>query len=167
LARRYADEHPLVLVLDIDVVRGLIGAWLDHWAESGLLARRMALAMARTHLAAGHDVLVPQFLGRVDFVTELDELCGRVGASFVELALLSDAADARRRFVQRSSQPETVEHRGAWALQERCGGEDALEAMYAALLSVVAQRPGTIVVPTIDGQPDQAYRAMSTLLDRR
>jgi predicted kinase len=59
LARRFADEHPLTLVLEIDMVRALLGAWLDEWQRSGTVARVIALAMARTHLEAGHDVIVP------------------------------------------------------------------------------------------------------------
>ena len=31
LARRYADAHPLTLVLEIDAVRALLGSWLDEW----------------------------------------------------------------------------------------------------------------------------------------
>jgi hypothetical protein len=26
----YIDEHPLTLALDIDVVRAMLGRWLDH-----------------------------------------------------------------------------------------------------------------------------------------
>jgi 2-phosphoglycerate kinase len=39
LARRFADEHPLTLVLEIDMVRALLGAWLDEWQRSGTVAR--------------------------------------------------------------------------------------------------------------------------------
>jgi predicted kinase len=46
LARRYAQDHPLTLVLDIDVVRGLLSAWMQDPPQSGLLARDLALTMA-------------------------------------------------------------------------------------------------------------------------
>ena len=36
LARRYVEEHPLALALDIDVVRGMLGGWLDHPVEGRL-----------------------------------------------------------------------------------------------------------------------------------
>ena len=38
LARRYAQDHPLTLALDIDRVRGMLGRWLDtptQWAQHG------------------------------------------------------------------------------------------------------------------------------------
>jgi predicted kinase len=68
LAKRYVEEHPLTLALDIDVVRAMLGRWLDHPIEAGLMARRMALEMTRVQLLAGHDVVIPQFLGRLNFV---------------------------------------------------------------------------------------------------
>jgi hypothetical protein len=52
LAARYVADRPLALCLDVDVVRGLLGAWTDVPHEAGLLARRLALTMARVVL--GH-----------------------------------------------------------------------------------------------------------------
>ena len=57
-----------------------LGAWLEHPAEAGLIARRLALAMARVQLGDGRDVVVPQFLGRLEFVLALQERSGRVAA---------------------------------------------------------------------------------------
>jgi hypothetical protein len=111
LARMYAAEHPLVLALDIDVVRAMLGRWLERPMEAGLIARRMAIEMARVQLSGGRDVLVPQFLGRLDFVLELEELCTQVGAEFVEVALLSSPQDAADRFLRRAHHPETSAHR--------------------------------------------------------
>jgi predicted kinase len=34
LARMYVDQHPLVLALDIDVVRAMLGRWLDDPSET-------------------------------------------------------------------------------------------------------------------------------------
>ena len=62
------EDHPLTLVLDIDQVRGMLGRWLDQPTDAGVLARDLALAMARTQLDAGRDVVVPQYLGRLEFV---------------------------------------------------------------------------------------------------
>ena len=77
LAARYVADRPLALCLDVDVVRGLLGAWQEHPHEAGLLARRLALAMARVALHEGRDVVVPQFLGRPQFIGELEALARR------------------------------------------------------------------------------------------
>lgn len=157
LARRYADEHPLVLVLDLDAVRAMLGRWLDEPVEAGLAARRMALEMARVQLMAGRDVVVPQFLGRVDFVLALERLCTDVDAQFLEVVLLSSPRDAAQRLLQRSAHSDTLEHRDAAALLARSGGVDALPAMYGRLLDVVASRPNTRTVMTVAGEQERAY----------
>lgn len=113
LARRFADEHPLTLVLDVDLLRAMLGGWLDQPHEAGMLAREMAVAMARVHLVAGRDVLVPQYLGRLDFVETLHRLAVGVGAEFVELALLSDRDEVVRRFEHRSATSDDPVHRQA------------------------------------------------------
>lgn len=143
LARRYADDHPLALVLDIDQVRGMLGRWLHTPAEAGLLARAMALEMARVHLRSGHDVVVPQFLGRLEFVDTLQRLGQETGAEFIEVALLTSPEDAAHRFTRRSADPGRAEHQDATELLERSGGVGKLSDMCARLLEVVAARPET------------------------
>jgi len=141
----YVDEHPLALNLDVDQIRSLIGGWRDA-AESGLLARAIALAAARTHLVAGHDVVIPQFLGRVAFLEQVELLAREVGADFHEIVLLDSKANSLRRFVSRGD--ATKAH----------VGPAELSVMYDRLLSVIAVRPGAQVVPTVAGQVERAYQ---------
>jgi predicted kinase len=145
LARMYVDEHPLALNLDVDQIRSLIGGWRDA-AESGLLARAIALAAARTHLVAGHDVVIPQFLGRVAFLEQVELLAREVGADFHEIVLLDSKANSLRRFVSRGD--ATTAH----------VGPAELSVMYDRLLSVIAVRPGARVVPTVADQVERAYQ---------
>lgn len=79
-----------------------------------------------------------------------------VGAEFVEVVLLSDPQDAA---ALRSTlgQPETAEHRDVGVLLDRSGGVDALPEMYDLLPKMVASRPGTRIVVTVDGRVKQAY----------
>jgi len=79
LARRWVVGHPLALNLDIDVVRGLLGGWVETPHESGVAACRLAIAMATTHLADGHDVIVSQFLAQEQFTSGWTTLHGRLG----------------------------------------------------------------------------------------
>lgn len=157
LARRFASEHPLTLVLDIDQVREMLGRWLDSAARAGVLARRIAVEMARVHLQSDHDVVVPQFLGRLEFVDTLQLLCHETGAEFIEVALLSSAHDAATRFARRSAESDSAEHRDAAELLERTGGVGTLPDMYRRLVQVVAARPHTRTITTVEGQIDQAY----------
>ncbi|MFB9683099.1 AAA family ATPase [Amycolatopsis plumensis] len=103
LARRYADHHPPALALDVDQVRAMLGGWRSSPGEAGLLAREIALAAARTHLRAGHDVVVPQLLARPAFAERLEALAGETGASFHEIVLLPGLEETLRRFAARGS----------------------------------------------------------------
>lgn len=165
LARRFAEDHPLTLVLDVDQVRGMLGRWLDQPMESGLLARELAVAMASSQLRAGHDVVVPQYLGRLDFVETLDGLAVDAGAEFVEIALVSDRDDVVRRFERRSEDSADPAHQEAAELQRRCGGREQLAATHDKVLAVIAARPGTRVITTVDGDLAGTYAQLLVVLN--
>jgi len=97
LAQRYADDHALALIVDIDDIRRHLGRWADV-QESKLVARDLAIALAEHHLRRGHDVIVPQFLGRPDFRERLRGLAATVGTSFVEVIITDDPATVVERF---------------------------------------------------------------------
>lgn len=158
LARRYADAHPLTLVLEIDAVRALLGSWLEEWQQSGHAARVIALAMARTHLEEGQDVIVPQLLTLRPFAEMLRETTEAAGATFYEFALLDPREVVLARLAQRSDPDGAFSSR---ALTEKQGNEpgDAYDAFVAAL----AERPDAIVIE--DPLSDGAYDALLRLLD--
>jgi predicted kinase len=162
LANKYVAAHPLAFCLDLDGIRRLLGGWKEHQTESGLLARGMAVEMARVHLASGHDVVVPQFLGRSDFIERLEDVAAQVGAAFIEIALLDDKDGALARFAARASDPELASHhRDAVSLL----GAGDLAAMYDRLQEIVASRPQTIVIPTRAGEMDRAYHDLVAVID--
>ncbi|MFV2017029.1 AAA family ATPase [Micromonospora sp. LOL_023] len=166
LARRYVEDHPLALDLDIDRVRDLLGGWAQQPRPAGLLARSIALAAARTHLAGGHDVVIPQLVAQPVFLEQVEQVARDTAATFHEVLLLDSKENAIRRFVGRTARGETPEHRQAAEMLERQGGLAELAALYDRLLSVVADRPATQVVQTRDGEPDQAYRDFLACLFR-
>jgi predicted kinase len=153
LARRYADEHPLTLALEIDVVRAMVGSWLEEWERSGTQARRLALAMARAHLEDGRDVIVPQLLTRREFVDELRALAANVGATFHEITLL-DAKDAvMRRLEARNEQSGAFSAR---ALVEKQGS--SLEEAYDRFVEALHDRPDAVVISA--ATTEDAYAAL-------
>jgi hypothetical protein len=165
----YADEHPLALNLDIDRIRSLIGRWRDDPHPAGLLAREIALAAARAHLAAGHDVVIPQFLGRLTFLEQAEQVAEQAGASFHEIVLLDTRENAVRRFTERTragAGPADPAHVEAQESIDQRGGPAGLSVMYDRLMSVIAARPAAQVVPTTSGQVDQAYRDFLRCLGR-
>ncbi|HEY1639529.1 MAG TPA: AAA family ATPase [Streptosporangiaceae bacterium] len=151
LGAMYAARHPLVLNLDIDQVRALIGGWRDDLHNAGILARAISLAAARAHLSAGHDVIVPQFLGRPQFLVALEELARECGAGFTELVLLDSRDNVRRRFTSRSADPAQPR------IQDDTSPAE-LAQMYDRLLALLPSRPAAVIVPVADGQVNQAYQ---------
>jgi predicted kinase len=162
-ARRYIAEHPLALCLDVDAVRGLLGRWTEEPTAAGLAARRLALAMAREHLAAGHDVVVPQLVARGPFVDDLAGVAGRAGAGFHEVVLDVDEGQMLRRFAARRHAGRPGNGDTAW-LVERDGGESHLRALRAALEAFVEGRPSAVRVPSSDGDPERTYRDVLAVL---
>lgn len=154
LARRWARARPLALALDVDIVRAMLGDWEADPAGAGRAARALALSMARTHLAAGRDVVVPQYLARPDFIDQLDAVASDVGAVFLEVALQVDAEVADRRFRER----------GAADVHGGLGGEmaDVLRE-HERFLST---REHLHRIRSIEGDIDAAVRELDALVAR-
>ncbi len=140
LARRYRDEHAGVLCIDADELRSWIGGEADDHAES---ARHLALALARAHLEAGNDVVVPQLVARVDQVERFAAVAEEAGAGFVEVMLHGSVVEAR-------VPDDAVEN-----LVEYANG----------LADVVADRPDTHRLATRHGDVDSAYLQLLDVLD--
>lgn len=150
LANRYAAEHPLALALDLDLVRGQIGTDLDQPDAAWFAARDLVAAMARTHLSAGHDVVVSQYLGRPEFLDRLAAVAVDVGVPFVEAVLMDHRAAALERFAVR-------------------GGDVHLgPEFYDRLRDMLPDRPAAQVIWTDDGAVDAAYQELLRVVgDRR
>lgn len=164
LARRFADEHPLTLCLDVDVVRGLLGDWVSRPQEAGLLARQMATEMARVALSSDRQVIVPQFLAKADFIVELETLADATGAAFVELALTARIDDVVAWFSVRSADPETPAHRDAQELLDRSGGVEELRPLLGPWQRLVDSRPGVRRLTARRGDIDSSYEDLEHAL---
>ncbi|MEZ5243472.1 MAG: AAA family ATPase [Acidimicrobiales bacterium] len=167
IAGRFTDSRPLALNLDVDVVRGMLGAWLDDPSTAGLAARSLALAMAETHLTAGRDVIVPQFLGRRDFLDQLAEVAERTQATFIETALWLDRETALAAFAQRGAMPSDQTHHDAVSLVDRAEHADPVGRMYDAFVELVETRPATRRVDVIRGEIDLTFARFVEALDIR
>ncbi len=150
LARRFVADHPLALNLDLDVVRSLLGGWQDDWLAAGLLARELALVMVRTHLASGHDVIIPQLIADPEYLASIE--ASATGATFHEVVLLAEPDVLTRRFAERAD-PVSAQLDGMPALAELTG----------RLLAVLADRPHARISRT-DGSLDESYTNLLALL---
>jgi len=156
LAGRYVDDHPLALNLDIDSLRCAMGRWETH-DESKSLARALAVEMARVHLGAGHDVVVPQLVARIEFVEALERAAREAGAEFCEILLRATVADTVPRVQDRRAAMEAA----AAAHPQRSVdlGSDRIAAIIEELEQVARRRPRTRVIDAA-GDVEAAYAAL-------
>lgn len=151
IAALLVAARPLALNLDVDAVRGALGAWSEQPHESGLAARRLALAMCTAHLTAGHDVVVPQLVARDTFVLELEAVAAQVGARFVEVALMVDREEMLRAFAARSAAPENQQHLDAVELVRQSGGTESLVELHDRLMAFLDTRRSARMVDVTRG----------------
>jgi hypothetical protein len=166
LAELYVADHPGVLNLDIDQVRGMIGGWQERFAETGEIVRPMAKVMALTHLRGGRDVVMPQYLGVVGELAGFEAVADEAGATFCEVVLMDDKERSLLRFSGRGAGDERPWHRQVREIVRRQGGRDMLAAMYDRLADVIAARPSAVVVPSAEGEVEQTYRSLVSVLER-
>ena len=163
LARRFVDDHPLAMNLDIDSIRRLLGRWRADPTQAGLLARAMTLTMAREHLGNGYDVVLPQFLGKPQFLEQAEVVAEVAGAAFHEIVLMDGRDEVFRRFAARTRAAAEPAHVEAGELVADLGGEPMLAAMYDRLLLVISARPRARVVQCPEGRPTMRIRSCSSL----
>lgn len=156
LARRYVDDHPLALALDIDVLRSMLGHWRDDPMGAGLAARAIAIAAADVHLRAGHDVIVPQFLARADFVEQLEHCAAAADVTFVELLVRSRVDDGVRRYAARAVNSERHEDARPLAASDPV----PVASLYESLDMFMRTRPGAIAFDSVDGDIEATYHAL-------
>lgn len=161
LGRRYVDDHPLALCLDLDGIRGQLGGWRQGETRSGELARDLSIVMVRTHLGSGLDVVVPQFVARDSYLERLKTVATDCLADHHELVLLDDVGNAERRFHARLHDPVRAEHhRIAAEMVAEAGG---YAKQYAALEELLRNRKVTIL-RSVAGDLEGTYLALRQTL---
>jgi predicted kinase len=166
LAKRYGDEHPGTLVLDIDELRAMVGGWRDDFRGAGAAIRTAALAMVTAYLRSGGDVVVPQLVARPDQLDRFRGAATEAAAGYVCVLLMApEPDDVVRRFRARSvvagDDPWLTRVEGVVAEQ---GGDAALLRDHQILAALAAEDPTIVTVPSTD--PDATYAAMLLALER-
>lgn len=154
LARRYADEHRGTLALDLDVLAGLIGGWREDFLTALGMARAHGQAIATRHLRDGYDVVIPQLVTSFDRGPGFEEAAQEAGATYVEVALLVDDDEHRRRLF--GKQPTNdVEQNIQTRLEDP--DSDLICRIRQHLAEYLADRPHTIRLDTTGLGEDASY----------
>jgi predicted kinase len=162
VARLYADRHPGVLDLDTDHVVSLIGGWRDDFFATLPVARRLAVAMAETHLRSGFSVVMPQLATHLKEVAGFETAARAAGVPYVEIALTAAKPHAFDRYSSRSS--DTGPARDIDEIITRAGGLELVDRVHDHLAAYLRQRPKCTVVDTETLGVEQTYDAVVEIL---
>lgn len=165
LARKYGEDHPFALVLDVDQVRRMLGGWRADPARAGRLARSVALAAARAHLESGYDVVVPQLVLRVEFIRQLAGTAAESGARFCEVFVLDSAANIVQRFAERTRLAADPTHTDA--SETLTGGDKGLRDYVDRFAALVPLRPDAVTIDCVPGDVTATYRKLLDALGER
>lgn len=164
LARRYVDEHPGTLALDLDVLAGLIGGWRENFSAVLDVARGHGRALATRHLREGYDVVLPQLVTSHDRDPDpgLEETAREADATYIEVALLVGGEEHLQRL--RGKQPTSeIEARIQTWLEDPEGG--LIDRIRQHLNEYLAERPNTIRLDTTGLGEDASYERLLKLLE--
>lgn len=156
LARRYADEHPGTMVLDLDVLAGLIGGWKDDFPGALQIARGHGREIAARHLQAGHDVILPQLVTVHDQEPDpaFEEVARAAGATYIEIALTVDDGEHVQRI--RDTRPANEVEAGIQATLVD-PASDLVGRIRGHLVEYLLMRPHVIRIDTTGIGEDASY----------
>lgn len=122
------------------------------------------MVMAGAHLRAGHDVIVPQYLGRLEFIDTLDQLAQGSNADFVEVLLSGTKDDVSDRFGARRGDLEASGEPHPQADLEESVVRRVLADSFERLTAVRLERTRTHVIDATD-ELAEVYQRLCRVLD--
>jgi predicted kinase len=154
IAARYAADHPGTLDLDADEIVRLVGGWREDFHGAVNLVRPLALTMAATHLASGHDVVMPQLIMLGGERDKFAAAAKSAGADYLEFVLLAPPEMAIDRYRRR-------EHHIVHVV-DALGGVDVIRQSHDRITTYLT--PAATVLDAT-GDAEQTYARLRAALD--
>jgi predicted ABC-type ATPase len=147
VASAFADRHPGVLNLDIDRVATMIGGWRDRFSASFEAGRLLAAAMARVHLANGHDVIMPQMITSVNAgeLAAFEAAAAAAKAGYCQILLIAHVESAADRCMARARGGDPRQDVISKII-DRNGGRDFLRKLHSQVAQFAADRQPHAVI---------------------
>ena len=132
IASAFADRHPGVLNLDIDRVAAMIGGWGDNFGDSFEAGRLLAAAMARVHLANGHDVIMPQMMTHVNAreLADFESAAAAAKAEYVQILLTANVEPSVERCMERAKAGDPARMSSARSSTREAAGTSCGSSMH-------------------------------------
>jgi predicted ABC-type ATPase len=141
VASAFADRHTGVLNLDIDRVAAMIGGCRDRFSDSFEAATLLAAAMARVHLANGHDVIMPQMMTNVNAweFADFESAAAAAKANYCQILLIANVESAVDRCMARAKAGDPRQDVVSKVIEEN-GGRDFLRKLHAQVTQFTTDR---------------------------
>ena len=123
-----------------------LGGWRDE-PEAKSVARSLGFGLARSHLEAGYDVVLPQLLCRFEVIDHLSSVASSAGAGFVEVVLVSPPEEILDRLTPGSDSPHPRDHLSTDELRSH------IDYALAELRRRVDDQPSALLID-IGGMPE-------------
>jgi len=159
LARRWAEEHPGTLLLDIDVLRTWVSGWRDDFAATGAVVRPVAIAMLTAYVEQGRDVVLPQLIANAAELARFQDAAEAGGGRWVEVFVEAD--DLEARFAAREVDEPHLEAVHSLVAD---AAPDHLTRYAERLQSLVEATPGAVRLATRNGEIDAAYDVLAEVV---
>lgn len=101
LATKYCEDHPLAISIEGDDIISMMGQWRSYEEEARELVREDTCAIAKVHLKAGKDVVIPYLLTSSSDAEEFKEIAKLSESSFFEIYIKLAKEDAIENLLQR------------------------------------------------------------------
>lgn len=165
MASAFADRHPGVLNLDIDQVATMIGGWRDRFSDSFEAGRLLAAAMARVHLANGHDVIMPQMITNVNAreLADFESAAAAAKAEYCQILLTADVEPSADRCMGRAKAGDPRQDVISKIIDEN-GGRDFLRKLRSQVTQFTADRQPHSVIDCERLTVEQTCQAVEAAL---
>jgi predicted kinase len=158
IAKRYVQDHELAMMIEADYLVNNIGQWRSHKSEIRGLLLELIMAMCRTYLQRGHDVILPYLVEDAREIEALELVARDCEARFYEIELARERSKAIDQLLKR----------GRWGLAdaEPLGEKDRpeIEKSMDNFEAALSRRPHLVKVPLDGLSPDETYRKLLELV---
>jgi predicted ABC-type ATPase len=164
VASAFADRHPGVLNLDIDRVAAMIGGCGNNFSDAFDAGRLLAAAMARVHLAGGHDVILPQMMTHVN-AAELADFASAAAAAragYVQVLLTANVESSVDRCMERANAGDPQDAVSK-VICER-GGRDFVRMLHAQVTQFSADRQPHAIIDCERLTVEQTCQALEAVI---
>lgn len=166
LSKKYVDNHPMALNLDIDTIWFMMGQWQESRPRSHEQKMRLAYVLANEHLRCGYDVVIAQHIEKTSYLETFSNIAKKQHAYFVEIYLKNSADEAVKRFIERGKASGYRNGFRPGGIVDIEGRESKILQMHSQVERVSRSRANTHVIEVEHGKIEETYQAIMSRVTR-